>query len=127
VYYTNVVYEVNNGALARNEISTVNAPSKEHQYRPGLYFYDPRTDSSRKLSFEEVVGWRLDPSSKSPDGFEIVSGRGGGGFFPFFEGGSDYGARYLSGHGLSRRLNLFSSDLSYNYGYNFQFLGWVIK
>ena len=93
-----------------------------------LYKYDVTTDTATKITLEDAQKFTLDPSSRSPDGFELVYGRGGGDFFPFFYNGGDYNARYLSGHNTSRKLNLTYLASSPNYPYQqVAFLGWIIK
>ncbi|MBI2096597.1 MAG: hypothetical protein HYT40_00345 [Candidatus Sungbacteria bacterium] len=124
-------YTVDNGKLIQHEPQPPAADSKS-LYRnppptePQLYLYDVKKDSSSPISYDDARGLSLDQSTQSPDGFRIDQGSRDYGFFPFFMGGNrDYNARYLMGHGVSRKLNLQVSG--YSYDTNFKFLGWVTK
>jgi len=89
-----------------------------------LYIHDIELNKSRQISFEDAKKLNLDSSSTSPDGFQIESGQGSEGIFPFyFYSGADYSNKYLTGNHLSKKLNL---TLTNSY-FNFMFLGWIIK
>lgn len=124
-YYNEPQYLVDNGRLVKSEIKQTDnqnnyPPKKESK----LYIYDVTKNESQEISLEQAQNLDLDSKSKSPDGFEVVYGSRGDGFFPFFWGsGSDYNSRYLKGRNISRKLDLKIND-SYNY-YSFRFLGWI--
>lgn len=124
-YYGREKYSIQNGKLVKRENNQYEPPS--YYQPPGeskLYFYDVTKNESWEISFEDAQNLNLDNSAKSSDGFEVISRSGGDGFFPFFGGSSsDYNARYLKGHNVSKKLNLQRKGGSYYY--DFRFLGWI--
>ncbi|MBI2589818.1 hypothetical protein HYW32_02235 [Candidatus Berkelbacteria bacterium] len=117
-------YSVQNDKLVKNEIKqpenqNYNPPRVESK----LYIYDVAKNEAKEISFTEAQNLNLDSSVKSSDDFEVVYGSRDSGFFPFFWGGTDYNARYLSGHNVSKKLNLQLNGSSY-YN-NFRFIGWI--
>lgn len=124
-YYGQQQYSVQDGMIVKNEIK----PPEDNTYNPPreetkLYIYDVVKNESRKVSFEEVQTLNLDSNQKSPDGFEVVYGSHGDGFFPFFFWSeTDYTTRYLKGNNVSKKINLqLNGSHYYN---NFRFLGWI--
>ena len=100
---------------------------KQIACRETIFFHDIAANKSTELSFDEAQNFTIYPSQKSPDGFDIVPGNRGGGFL-FFDGGSDYSTRYITGHGFSKKLDLQTQGNNYSYySYSFRFLGWIIK
>lgn len=134
VYYTNgQQYSVQNNKLVNNAIKQAengnhNPFQRYGTYTPPrneakLFVYDVVKNESRQVSFDEAQNLNLDSNGVSPDGFEVVYGSRGDGIFPFFfYAGTDYNARYLKGHNVSKKLNVQSSG---PYNYNFRFLGWI--
>lgn len=126
-YYNQQQYSVQNGKLIKNEIKqpenqNYNPPRGESK----LYVYDVAKNEAKEISFIETQSLNLDFSVKSPDDFEIVYGSRGDGFFPFFFWSErDYNTRYLSGHNVSKKLNLQLNGSSYSYDNNFRFIGWI--
>jgi len=125
-YYNNgYQYSVQNDKLVKNEIKQLenqnyNPPRVESK----LYIYDVAKNEAKEISFAEAQNLNLDSSVKSPDDFEVVYGSRGDGFFPFlFWSERDYNSRYLSGHNVSKKLNLQLNGSSY-YN-NFRFIGWI--
>ena len=126
-------YQVVNGHLtiatgtAAGATSTLAAPIPS--YPPAgqttFFVYDVAANQSSEISPADAAALTLDTNEQSPDGFSIVTGNSGGGFFPFFSGGGDYGTRYLEGHNVSRKLNLSAANGSYPYSYSFAFIGWI--
>lgn len=118
-------YSIQNSKLVKNEIKqsenqNCNPPRSESK----LYLYDVAKNEAKEISFVEAQNLNIDSNVKSPDGFEIVYGSRGDGFFPFlFWSERDYNTRYLSGHNVSKKLNLQLNGSSY-YN-NFRFLGWI--
>ncbi len=92
-----------------------------------FFVYDVAANQSREIAPADAAQLSLDTNERSPDGFTVVEGSSGGGFFPFFSGGGDYGARYLEGHNVSRKLNLSVVNGNYPYPYSFMFIGWITK
>ncbi len=118
-------YFVTNGQL--NENITTSTLNIERNYptgsQPQLFLYDVSKGQSEEISFADAQKLSLNTNPQSPDGFEIVSGNDGGGFFPFAYSPSDgYNTKYLEGHDVSKKLNIPDQG---NYYYNFTFLGWV--
>ena len=85
-----------------------------------LFFHDVAQNQSREIFFEEAQQYTLDSSYRSPDEFEITTGKKGG--LLFFQG-TDYSTRYIKGRNVSRKLNLILKSPDY---YGFRFIGWVI-
>ncbi len=121
-------YYVADGHVAERDASSTvagaAAPVPYPKMNPQLFVYDPVVDANRAISLEDAAKFSLDVSAESPDGFTVVQGNGGGGFFPFFYRAEDYQTRYLVGHGVSRKLDLQGVSAPYSYG-NFLFLGWI--
>lgn len=85
---------------------------------PVFYVYDVASDRATQISLEQVQSYKVDPSTKSTDGFTVGRPSGDSGGFPFFFGSGNYGI-YLTGKGLRKEI---TQD-----PYNFQFVGWVTK
>ncbi|MDA1061153.1 MAG: hypothetical protein O3B47_05170 [bacterium] len=117
-------YEVVDGRLMKiynhTDRSAIDLDLLEDEREIRFYVHDVEDDESRKISFEEAGDLILDDSEKSPDGYEVKRGGGGGMFGP-----SNYNNVYISGHGLSREL-----DLEYginNYYRDFTFIAWITE
>jgi hypothetical protein len=114
-------YTVSNGKLTRipRRIATTESYVTGD---PLFYLFDVAKGESTELTFAEASKLMLDPNPVSPDGYEVVQGRGHGGFlFSDFDG-DDYRSFYLRGHNVSRKIAL---NLGQNSYWNFRFLGWV--
>jgi len=125
-YYNNgYQYSVQNDKLIKNELKQPENPNyNPPRVEPKLYLYDVTMNEAKEISFADAQNLNLDSNTKSPDDFEVVYGSRGDGFFPFFwGGGTDYNARYLKGHNVSKKLNLQLNGGSY-YN-NFRFIGWI--
>ncbi|MDP2598581.1 MAG: hypothetical protein Q8P49_01995 [Candidatus Liptonbacteria bacterium] len=121
------VYTVENGKLKRTEAEI--PPSQEgvvillEDIQPKFYIHDTATNKSTQVSFEDAQALTLDTGVRSPDGFEVARGTGGGEVFPFFSGGgSNYNKRYIRKDYYAEELNL---NLPSEYYAEF-FLAWVI-
>ena len=117
------VYLVKDGRLTLQE-NTV--PEGVHTTQlPPLHFFvhDVSENASREIAEDEAMSLILNSSVRSPDGFSIETGRRGGWFI--FGYGRDYKNRYLIKENYSEKLKLETQNNSYNYYWNFQFLGWV--
>ncbi len=87
---------------------------------PTLHYYDAKDDMTRSLSFDESQRYRLNTSSKSPDGYNLVRESGGGGFLFWDEDSSGW----LLKNGMkNRKLELDGGALRYSG--DVKFLGWV--
>ncbi|PIW67536.1 MAG: hypothetical protein CO036_02520 [Candidatus Omnitrophica bacterium CG_4_9_14_0_2_um_filter_43_12] len=122
-YGQNRQYGVENGVLVKYEVKY-----PEH-YTPRaarLFIHDVSRNTNQEVSFEEAQKLKLDANVKSPDGYEVVYGSSGYGFFPFFfSGGYNYNTMYLKGHNASKKLELESSNDGRYYYRNRRFLGWI--
>lgn len=115
-------YSVQNSQLIKNESKQ---PEKGSYIcdEPKLFIQDVVKNKSKQISFDEAKKLSLDSNIISPDGFEVVYGSRGEGFFPFFfYSGANYDTRYLKGHNISKKLNI---QLNGAYPYSFHFLGWI--
>jgi hypothetical protein len=121
-YYNKYYYYVQNGKLTRTEMQKPKDEIYELFREPKLYIYDVIKNESKEISFEEAQNLNLDSNIKSPDGFEIVYGTQGYGFFPFFFWPErDYNTLYLKGHNVNKKLNIqFNKPC-----HSFDFIGWI--
>lgn len=121
-YYAPLNYEVRDGKLVQIDYSNDQIPTPikpgTKAVPPQLFIYDFATVSSREISFDEAQKLHLTAGPRSPDGYDIVSGSGGG-FFPFFYDGSSYRDRYIKNDRASKKLNLQTD-------YNFRLIGWIL-
>jgi hypothetical protein len=122
-YYSNQSYTVINRRLVDN-YTPQTYPNYNQRAVRQLYIHDVETNESRSVTFHEASDLVLDPNIQSPDGFEIQNGSSGGGFFPFWYAG-DRNASYLTGHNLSKKLNV--TKQSQNYYSPIRFIGWVTE
>jgi len=122
-YYGTKQFNVSNGKLVKEEVKRPDG-QKNVTGETKLFIYDVAIEKSREVSFEEAQSLELDPYNKSLDGFEVIHGSGGDNFFPFgHSSDGDYCSRYLSGHNVSKKLDLQMSGSSYCG--NFHFIGWI--
>lgn len=121
-YYAIQQYEVQDGRLMKKNVKRPDAMASAGEAK--LYIYDVATDRNTEVSFADAQNLDLDPDRQSPDGFEIVAAGYRDGFFPFFfSSDGDYCARYISGHNVSRKLDLKQGSNSACD--NFRFIGWI--
>lgn len=123
-------YSIENGKLFKRELSEAEEIEKK-DFNPSrieskLYLYDIRKNESIEISLEKAQNLNLDSNTRSPDGFEVLGVSQDGGLFSSFWGvGTDYNAKYIKGHGLSKKLNIQTGENIYNS--NSRFLGWIKK
>ena len=123
--YYDFRYEVQNSKLIKIPLPASPYPSfQTPAYQKKLYLHETGTNTNREISFEQAELFTLDTSLISPDGYEITYSSNGGGFFPFYISGSNNSGYYLTGHNLSKKINLGGTDF---YTSQFTFLGWVKK
>lgn len=115
-------YTVSNNQLTRQESTHNAADNSFNSLSPQIYLYDVNTDSQKLVSFEEAMRLPLDPLGRSPDGFELIHGSSGSGFFLFYNS-SDYSNWYLQKDNVTKKLNITNAD----YRYSINFLGWVLE
>lgn len=130
-YYQLNSYDVQNGKLLKNEVqypATYNLPNPApSQGAPAkLYVHDVEKNVSQEISLEDAQKLNLSSANISPDGFEFFSGSHDYSIFSLFFSRDDYyGAKYIRGHGISKRLNL-QKESEYWY-HDVHFLGWIIR
>lgn len=88
-----------------------------YSYDADLFYYDVQRDATRPLQADEATRYRLDATSKSPDGYTLKYSSGGGGLL--FWGG---GQRSWS---LNKGLASKPLEIDVRYGDN-TFIGWVL-
>lgn len=122
-----VWYSVRDGVLTKDERAFTEEEKDALRHSDShIYVYNVTRDESREISFEEAQRLRLDARTESPDGFEVVHGTHSEGIFPFFiSSATDYRTVYLTGHNVSRKVDVPSYGSSY--GSDFLFLGWIQK
>lgn len=121
--YYSIRYIVKNGELIKLEPTE---EQKKYNYNngiePKLFEYNVVKNESKEVSFDYARMVALDSNFMSPDGFTVEYGNGGESFFPFFfYSGTDYNARYLKGHNVSKKINI-QTDVNNR---NFRLLGWI--
>lgn len=84
---------------------------------PEIYYYSVSTSTSKRVSIDEAMNYKLLGESNSPDGFRVGRNSSGGSVFPFYFSDEDDGL-YLLGKGLKKKVG---SD------YYLKFVGWVDK
>ena len=82
-----------------------------------LFYYDVERDATRPVLFDEASRYRLDASSKSPDGYTLKRTSGGGGFL--------FWGSYSSGWSLSK--GIVSKPISLSSNSSDEFIGWVLE
>ena len=117
------VYSVQGGTISKNDQAGLCSNSVKGTR---FFIYDVSTNKNREVTMEEAINLKLDNNFQSPDGFKIINGSSNEGFFPFFSySSSDYNTWYLSGHNVSKKINIQQNG--YTYYYDFVFLGWINK
>ena len=91
---------------------------------PQFYRYDVTEEKSVPLNESELMQIRLNPSQKSPDGFELNYGRGDENVFEAVFGGRDYSERVLEKGSVGVAVNIEGDNN--NYDYRFHLIGWTI-
>ncbi|MEK7602619.1 MAG: hypothetical protein AAB459_00035 [Patescibacteria group bacterium] len=97
--------------------------SMNRDYRHGtstLRYYNAKDDSTRSLTLEEARRYRLNTSSKSPDGYSLTREEGDSGFL--FWG--NYKSGWYLKNGAKKKEVELSTDDSY-YSRDVNFLGWI--
>ena len=84
-----------------------------------LRYYDAARDTTRPLSSEEVSRYKLDSSSKSPDGYSLSKSGSNGGFLFW---GSNYGDDWSLRKGIVAR----PIDLD-THGNDIHLIAWVLR
>lgn len=120
-YYGGQEITVENGKLVKVEVKRPDGQRIKGEAK--LFIYDVTSEQSREVSLGEAQSLEIDPYNKSQDGFEVVHGNSGDSFLLFGHSSGDYCSRYLSGHNMSRKLELQLGSSS-SCG-NFRFIGWV--
>jgi hypothetical protein len=116
-------YLVKNGRLTLQEQEVPEGASNATGYPLHFFVHDVSENLSREITEEEAMALELDSSVRSPDGFTLETGRRSGWFI--FGYGRNYRSRYLIKENYSEKQKLESDTSSYNYYWNYRFLGWV--
>jgi hypothetical protein len=123
--YGNEQYRVIEGRLELQKVEPPNSTPPGADWPRKLYVHHVASNTSELISFDDATRLALDPTPRSPDGFEIVNGRRSEFFFPILSS-TDYQTRYLQQDGWSRKLDLeIGSDVGYTN--MFIFLGWIVE
>lgn len=103
------IYRVSEGKIIREESGPQPAGAPVLpvvDIVPKFYFHRVAINSSTPISFDDAAKYTLDTAAKSLDGWEIVRGQCGGGFFPFYERSCDGNAHYLKKGAAATKLEL---------------------
>lgn len=93
------------------------------EYAPDLYIYDIETDSSKKVSLEEVQAYTIDSQATSPDGYIVRYAYSNNGIFDIFGSSDSQSGFVIEKDGTAKKLKGMSRDMYYNN--NFKFIGWI--
>jgi hypothetical protein len=117
-YRCNEGYSVDSSGSIVREYPDQSKPS----YGPNatIYYYDATTDATKVISFDEAEKYRLNSSSKSPDGYTLTHDSSSEGFL--FWGDYDE-SWYLKNGAKKRKVELNPSGRYY--ATDIKFLGWV--
>jgi hypothetical protein len=117
---------VRDGRLVREDVDAPAHAPANPRYELQYFIHRVAQNTSERISFEDATQLKLDNTSKSPDGFEIVHGRRSDFFFPFTSS-TDYRRRYLKKDGYSSELDLAigSGAQGGYFSHSFTFLGWI--
>lgn len=107
--------------LKKLELGSSALRDPEYLSNTSMYYFSTREDSSKLISIETARQYKLDPSSKSPDGYSLTRNNSSGGFFTSEAYNNGW---YLKNGMLSKPLE--SLEKSY-YSNNIILVGWVIK
>lgn len=88
-----------------------------------LYYYDVSNDSTREIHPNDIANYRVDNSSRSPDGYTLEHENGSSNGFLFFYSSKQDGW-YLKKDFLKKPVTLPYSDDYYD-NRDLQFLGWI--
>jgi hypothetical protein len=108
------------GHVMQDNSSTVD--QNYYDQPASLRYYDASSDSTRSLTLQESKQYRLDTSSRSPDGYTLSKESSDSGFL--FWGNYDEGW-YIKSGAKTKKVELAVSDSYYSQGVTF--LGWVNK
>ena len=115
----------NNGHAEQTGAGATTTNSYYSRSSPEIYYHDTRNNSSRRIELVEAISYKLDPSTKSPDGYSFTQGGSSDSGFLFWGYSSDY-SWYLKKSSLikSKPLNLGVSGYD---SQNVKLVGWVQK
>jgi hypothetical protein len=121
--YSYKSFEVTNNKLQRTNREGAKADDLLKATEPKLYIHDVQTNHSREVQYDEVSSLLINGATLSEDGYEVVSGRTGGGFLLFSSG--SYGGFFIKNQsGASKKLQLSLSSRDF---YRYHFVGWIKK
>lgn len=106
------------GNVTQDILSSVQA--SYYRTASTIRYYEASTDSTRSLTLAEARQYRLDTSSKSPDGYSLIREETSSGFL--FWG--DYNEGWYLKNGAKKQRVELSTGGSY-YSQDVKFLGWV--
>ncbi len=119
-YNCEQAFEVNNAGIISSKLNNKETPdlynwqSERASNANTLYLYDVSLDSYKPISLEEAKTYKIDPSSKSPQGYSFVEADSSGGFLFYSNGERGW---ILKKDFAYKRLEIDSYDI--------QFIGWV--
>lgn len=82
-----------------------------------LYYYDVERDASRPIHSDEASRYKLDATSKSPDGYTLKRSSGSSGFL--------FWSEYHRSWSLSK--GVVSQPVTLSTGSDNRFIGWVVQ
>ena len=120
-YRCNEGYSVDlSGSIVRDYPDTTNP--KYYDQSAQIYYYDAATDATRTISFDEAEKYKLNNSSKSPDGYTLTHDSSSEGFLFWGEYDESW---YLKNGAKKQKIELTPGNRYY--ASDIKFLGWVQK
>lgn len=125
----NEEYIIQNGKLVARfnpsvPIDKLSYPEENinNEFLARLFVYDIKQNKAAEVTLEQAKAFNFYSDFESPDGYKIINGSS----YNFIFGGasSDPFALYISGNGLSKKLNI-PIQTSNRYDVNLRFVGWI--
>lgn len=115
-YNCNQIYAIGGDGYVTQTVATNNYP-QDNQLR----YYDAQADATRGLTYSQAQQYRLDDSSKSPDGYTLSRQQSSSGFLLW----DNYSDGWVLKNGSKKKpIELGTTSNSY---YDIHLVGWVVQ
>ena len=122
-----IEYTVSGGKLLAKETPYIHENKPYNTNDPEFFRYSVTEKTNTPLAKETVQQLALDPSSKSPDGFELGYARSQDNIFESMFGGRDYSQRVLKKDSVAVGIELLPNRSNTYYDRQINLVGWVIN
>lgn len=126
-YNCSIIYRVNDAGVIELSQQTKKSTSRYKLPRENvdIYYHTTAKDSNLKISQQEAEQYKLDRSSRSPDGYVLELSRPNSGGFLF--GSSQGKSQWKLVNGFANQPISITSNNGYYSDGNIKFIGWVKK